>query len=273
MKNTIIHVYVYLVAYLYSTHILSFYRAKKLFYGLTLFIHDCIGCLFIYTLVYYTHYSFFYKVKYRRPVNLQFNSWHVWLLIKHVTLDFFTQILFNNYLYKLRYLFILFINCCLYLQLTLFWSNCLEKLETRSLWVAFRRVFLVWCVHTVFSITTQFMFSFILSNPMSQDIFLLIVVVCLFIMNKSRAINRFELLDGPSVIKICKENYSSFRKVIEEQHFNYLLNYFIIIVVYNITISRPLFLGILELDILYLLHYRCTILFHGKRSDGNAIIK
>ena len=55
-------------------------------------------------------------------------------------------------------------------------------------------------VHTVrdvLSIITYFMFSFILYNtstPMSQATFLLIVVVCLFIMNKSRVINRFELL-------------------------------------------------------------------------------
>ena len=66
-------------------------------------------------------------------------------------------------------------------------------------------------------IITYCMFSFILYNtstplltPMSQDTFLLIVVVCLFIMNKSRTINRFELLDCPCVRKICKENYSSF---------------------------------------------------------------
>ena len=63
----------------------------------------------------------------------------------------------------------------------------------------------------------------------------------------------------------------SFRKEIEVQHFNYVFNYFILISVYNITISRPLFLGISELDILYLLHYGCTILYHGKRSHGNAI--
>ena len=69
-------------------------------------------------------------------------------------------------------------------------------------------------------------------------------------MNKCRAINRFELLGGPSVRKIGKDNYWSFRKVIKEQHFNYVFNYFIFIVVYNITISRPLFLGISALDIL-----------------------
>ena len=88
----------------------------------------------------------------------------------------------------------------------------------------------------VLSIIIYFMFSFILYNmstllstSMPQATFLVIVVVCLFIMNKSRAINRFELLDGFSVRKICKENYSSFRKVIEEQHFKYVVNYFIII--------------------------------------------
>ena len=61
------------------------------------------------------------------------------------------------------------------------------------------------------------MFSFIsynmatlLSTPMSQATYLLIVFVCLFIMNKCRAINRFELLGGPSVRKIGKENCSSF---------------------------------------------------------------
>ena len=112
-----------------------------------------------------------------------------------------------------------------------------------------------------------------MSSPMSQDTFILIVFVCLFIMNKCRVINRFQLSDGPSVRKICKENNSSFRKVIEEQPFNYLLNYFILIVAYNIIISRPLFLGISELNILYLLHYGCTILYHGKRSHRNAIIR
>ena len=135
-----------------------------------------------------------------------------------MTLYLLTQIMFNNYLYKLRYLSTLFENCCLYLQLTVVWSYCLTKLDTRSLWVAFKRELLVCSVHTVLkvlSIITYIMFSFILYNtstplstPMSQVTFLLKVNVCMFIMNKSISINRFELLDGPSVRKICKENYS-----------------------------------------------------------------
>ena len=102
-----------------------------------------------------------------------------WLLIKHVTLYLLTQIMSNNSLYKLRYLSTLFINDCLYLQLTLVESDCLTKRETRFLWIAFRRVFLVYSVHNmlnVSSIITYFMFSFILYN-MSTPIFLLIVVL------------------------------------------------------------------------------------------------
>ena len=127
--------------------------------------------------------------------------------------------------------------------------------------------------HRLLHILCFFLILYNKPTPMSQATFLLIVVLWLFIMNKGRAINRFELLDGPSVRKICTENYSSFRKVIEEQYFNYVLNYFIIIVVYNMSISRPLFLGISVLDILYLLHYGYTILYHGKRSHGNEIIR
>ena len=170
LKNIIIHVYVYFVTYLYSTHILAFYRAKKLCYGLALIaiIPECIGCLFIYTLVYYTHYSFFYTVNYHRLVNLQFNSWHFCFLIKRVILYLLTQIMSSNYLYKWRYVSTLFINCCLYLQLMLVWSDCLTKLKTRSLWVAFRRrVFLVCSVHTVQNvllIITCFVFSFTVNN-------------------------------------------------------------------------------------------------------------
>ena len=141
-----IHVYVYFGAYLYGTHILSFYRAEGFLYGLALIaiIHDCIGCLFIYTLVYYTHYSFLYKVKYHithRPVNVKLNSWHFWLLIKRVTLYLLTQIMSNNSLYKLIYLSTLFINYCSYVQLTLDWSDCFTKLEARFLWVACGGVF------------------------------------------------------------------------------------------------------------------------------------
>ena len=287
LENTVIHAYVYFGAYLYGTHILSFYRAERFLYGLALIaiIHDCIGCLFIYNiLVYYTHYSFLYEVKYHithRPVNVQLNSWHFWLLIKRVTLYLLTQIMSNNSLYKLIYLSTLFINCCLCVQLTLDWSDCCTKLEVRFLWIACGGLFLVCGVHAVqglMSIVAYIMFSFIFSNmatllstPMSQATFLLIVFICLFIMNKCRAINRFGLLGCLSVRKIDKENYSSFRKVIEVQYFNYVLNYYILIVVYNITISRPLFSGISELDILYLLHYGCTILYHGKRSYGNEI--
>ena len=46
-------------------------------------------------------------------------------------------------------------------------------------------------VQSLLSIVTYIMFSFIFSNmatPMSQATFLLIVFICLFIMNKCRAI-------------------------------------------------------------------------------------
>ena len=139
LENTVIHVYVYFGSYLYDTHILSFYRAEGFLYSLSLIaiIHDCIGCILY---VYYTHYSLLYKVKYpltHRHVNVQLNSWHFWILIKRVTLHLLTQIMSNNYLYKLIYLSTLFINCCSCVQLMLDGVTVSTKLEARFFWVAF----------------------------------------------------------------------------------------------------------------------------------------
>ena len=105
-----------------------------------------------------------------------------------------------------------------------------------------------------------FYFTFLYNTgPLSHLTYLLIHYVLLFIINK---------LEGGDIIRVAwlNRNVVSLKKSIK----NY--NDEIIIIIYTLIISRPLFLSIIVL-ILYIIalsKYECTILHHGKQSHDTV---
>ena len=110
-----------------------------------------------------------------------------------------------------------------------------------------------------------FYFTFLYNaGPLSHLTYLLIHYALLFIINK---------LEGGDIIRVAwlNRNVVSLKKSIK--NYNDELNYYtLIIIIYTLVISRPLFLGIilLILYIIALLKYECTILHHSKQSHGTV---
>ena len=96
--------------YLNETYIRCSYLIRRYICVLALIaiIYNCIDFLFMYTHVYYVHYSFFYQVNYRisqRLVNFQYNSWIFFRSIKPIPLYLITQNMPSNSLQKFKYVF------------------------------------------------------------------------------------------------------------------------------------------------------------------------
>ena len=278
-KVAILHAHVYLNTYLNDTYILCSYRVSRYicFMALIAIIYDCIGYLFMYTHVYYVHYSFFFQVNDRithRSVNFQYNSRNVFRSIMRLPLYLITKEMPSNCMQKLKNVFTFYIIDYLYVQLTLHWNFYLHvnlrKLESSPLSVSFK-VLLVSSDYSIlymlFIASRYFVFYFTFlynAGPLSPLTYLLIHYALLFIINK---------LEGGDIIRVAwlNRNVVSLKKSIK--NYNDELNYYtLIIIIYTLIISRPLFLGIILL-ILYIIDlskYECTILHHSKQSHGTV---
>ena len=175
---------------------------------------------------------------------------------------------------KLKYVFTFVINDYLYLQLTLhlnyFYFNVyLRKLESSFLSVSCKvswdsSVYYILYVLFISSIYFECYVTLYNAGPLSHLTYLLIYYGILFIMKKleGRDINRVAWLN--------KINAVSLRKRIED--YNGVLNYYTLMKIYTLIISRPLFWGIilLELYIIASVKYECNILYHSKQSHGTV---